>query len=49
MTNSKPNTESWNVADEKVDEIAWWNRVPPVIMWTEQEFIDLDNWHNSVK
>ena len=49
VTNSKPNTESWNVADEKVDEIAWWNRVPPVIMWTEQEFIDLDNWHNSVK
>ena len=49
VTNSKPNAESWNVADEKVDEIAWWNRVPPVIMWTEQEFIDLDNWHNSVK
>ena len=49
VTNSEPNTESWNVADEKVDEIAWWNRVPPVIMWTEQEFIDLDNWHNSVK
>jgi 8-oxo-dGTP diphosphatase len=49
VTNSKPNSDSWNVTDEKVDEIAWWNCVPPVIMWAEQEFIDLDNWHNSVK
>ena len=49
ITNSIPQSESWNIADDKVDEIAWWNSVPPVIKWTEQEFVDLDNWCSSIK
>ena len=49
VTNSIPQSESWNIADDKVYEIAWWNSVPPVIEWSEQEFIDLDNWYSSIK
>lgn len=49
ITNSIPQSESWNIADDKVDEIAWWNSVPPVIKWSEQEFVDLDNWCSSIK
>ena len=49
ITNYIPQSESWNIADDKVDEIAWWNSVPPVIKWTEQEFVDLDNWCSSIK
>tara|TARA_B100000963_G_C22636015_1_gene677664 strand:- start:3130 stop:3528 length:399 start_codon:yes stop_codon:yes gene_type:complete len=49
VTTSKPKSESWNIADEKVDEVAWWNSVPPVVMWTEQEFVELDIWRGSIK
>ena len=49
ITKSTPQPSSWTVEDEKVEEIAWWNSVPPVVMWTEQEFIDLDNWHASIR
>ena len=49
ITKSTPQPSSWTVEDEKVEEIAWWNSVPPVVMWTKQEFIDLDNWHASIR
>ena len=49
VTNTIPQSESWNIADDKVDEIAWWNSVPPVIKWPKQEFVDLDNWCSSIK
>ena len=49
VTKNTPQPSSWTVEDEKVEEIAWWDSVPPVIMWTEQEFIDLDNWHASIR
>ncbi|MED5308486.1 MAG: hypothetical protein VYA95_03970, partial [Candidatus Thermoplasmatota archaeon] len=49
VTDLSPSDQSWHISDDKVDEIAWWNEVPPVIMWTEQEFLDLDNWKSSLK
>lgn len=49
VTNNIPRPGSWTVEDEKVEEIAWWDSVPPVVMWTQQEFIDLDNWHASIR
>ena len=47
VTIEKPHGESWQVNDSKVEEIRWWGCVPPVITWTEQEFIDLDNWYSN--
>ena len=47
VTTEKPHQESWQVTDSKVEEIRWWDCVPPVITWTKQEFIDLDNWYTS--
>ena len=47
VTTEKPHEDSWRVTDSKVEEIRWWETVPPVITWTKQEFIDLDNWYTS--
>ena len=47
VTTEKPHQESWQVTDSKVEEIRWWDSVPPVITWTKQEIIDLDNWYTS--
>ena len=47
VTIEKPHQQSWQVDDSKVEEIRWWDSVPPVITWTEQEFIDLDNWNSN--
>ena len=44
VTDAKPSSKRWEVDDSKVEEIGWWSEVPPVIMWTKQEFIDLDEW-----
>ena len=49
VTDLSPSDKSWHISDDKVDEVAWWSEVPPVIMWTEQEFLDLDNWNLSLK
>ena len=46
-SNEIPKSTSWSVDDHNVSEIRWWQEVPPVIMWTTQEFIDLDKWFNS--
>ena len=48
-TKSKPNSDIWNVADSNVEQVAWWSRVPPTVTWTEQEFIDLDDWTCTVR
>lgn len=48
-TDSQPQTDAWFIADDKVERVAWWSEVPPVIRWTKQEFIDLDDWASAVK
>ncbi|MBT4920102.1 MAG: NUDIX domain-containing protein [Euryarchaeota archaeon] len=48
VTIEKPHQKSWQVNDLKVEEIKWWDSVPPVITWTKQEFIDLDNWYSNL-
>ena len=47
VTTEKPHQHNWQVNDSKVEEIRWWDSVPPVINWTKQEFIDLDNWYSN--
>jgi len=32
---------AWSVEDEKVAAVKWWDKVPPVIEWTQEEFEDL--------
>ena len=36
---------AWSVEDSHVVEVRWWEEVPPLIEWTEQEFVDLSSWH----
>jgi len=48
-TKSNPTQQAWNISDEKVEQVAWWSDVPPVVKWTTQEFIDLDNWVKELK
>lgn len=36
---------AWSVEDSNVVEVRWWEEVPPLIEWTEQEFVDLSSWH----
>ena len=31
----------WTVQDRKVTEVRWWNRTPPVVTWTPEEFLEL--------
>lgn len=31
----------WTVEDSKVTEVRWWDRTPPVISWTPEEFEEL--------
>ena len=38
-------TNAWSVEDSNVVEVRWWEEVPPLIEWTEQEFVDLSSWH----
>lgn len=38
-------TNAWSVEDSNVIEVRWWEEVPPLIEWTEQEFVDLSSWH----
>ena len=40
---------SWVTDDDKVEEVGWWSIVPPVITWTKQEFLDLDEWISNIK
>ena len=40
-------TKAWSVSDSNVVQVRWWDKVPPLIEWTEQEFIDLSNWHTE--
>jgi 8-oxo-dGTP diphosphatase len=47
VTTEKPHQHNWQVNDSKVEEIRWWASVPPVITWTKQEFIDLDDWYTN--
>tara|TARA_B110001452_G_scaffold146949_1_gene122218 strand:- start:6772 stop:7182 length:411 start_codon:yes stop_codon:yes gene_type:complete len=44
-----PPTEksSWTVRDEKVTAVKWWEKTPPVIEWTEEEFEDLANYFSN--
>jgi len=34
----------WNVRDEKVSNVKWWDEVPPLKEWTVEEFTDLSKW-----
>tara|TARA_B110000211_G_C14018867_1_gene526668 strand:+ start:568 stop:984 length:417 start_codon:yes stop_codon:yes gene_type:complete len=36
--------EHWNVADDKVRLVQWWNQIPPLKEWTREEFMDLTEW-----
>ena len=38
-------THTWSVGDSNVVQVRWWDEVPPLIEWTEQEFVDLSSWH----
>ena len=38
-------TQAWSVRDSNVVQVRWWNEVPPLIEWTEEEFVDLSSWH----
>ena len=38
---------SWTVEDRSVKMIQWWKNVPPVTMWTHQEFIELNAIFNT--
>ena len=40
-------TSAWSVEDEKVTAVKWWNKVPPVIEWTKEEFEDLSLYFSS--
>ena len=48
VTESIPSTDMWETDDKNVEQIGWWNRIPPVVKWTKQEFIDLDRWVSSL-
>ena len=34
----------WNVRDDKVSNVKWWDEVPPLKEWTVEEFTDLSKW-----
>jgi|TARA_B110000881_G_scaffold132398_1_gene116480 8-oxo-dGTP pyrophosphatase MutT (NUDIX family) len=36
--------QNWEVADEKVRLVQWWNEIPPLKEWTTEEFTDLTHW-----
>jgi len=38
----------WNVSDDKVRSVKWWNEIPPLIEWTREEFSDLSEWCSSL-
>lgn len=40
MVNSSE-SKSWTVDDDKVLDVQWWSKIPPLIKWTEEEFTDL--------
>ena len=48
-TDSIPCPDYWVTDDDKVEEVGWWSIVPPVITWTKQEFLDLDEWISNIK
>ena len=39
--------ERWSVDDENVASVQWWSEIPPVIMWTKEEFEDLAEFFSS--
>jgi 8-oxo-dGTP diphosphatase len=36
--------QNWEVADEKVRLVQWWDEIPPLKEWTHEEFTDLTQW-----
>lgn len=38
-------SKGWKVADSNVVQVRWWDEVPPLTQWTEEEFTDLSAWH----
>lgn len=38
----------WNVSDDKVGLVKWWNEIPPLKEWTREEFTDLTEWCSSL-
>ena len=48
-TDSIPCPDHWVTEDDKVEEVGWWSIVPPVVTWTKQEFVDLDEWVSNIK
>ena len=38
---------NWQVNDEKVSSVNWWKDVPPVKVWTVEEFEDLARHFSS--
>ena len=48
-TDSIPCPDHWVTEDDKVEEVGWWSIVPPVVTWTKQEFVDIDEWVSNIK
>ena len=40
--------QNWEVADEKVRLVQWWNEIPPLKEWTREEFTDLTEWCSNL-
>jgi len=36
--------QNWKVEDEKVQRVQWWDSIPPLKEWTQEEFADLTKW-----
>jgi len=40
--------QNWEVADEKVRLVQWWDETPPLKEWTTEEFTDLTRWCSNL-
>ena len=42
------NRQIWNVSDDKVQRVKWWDTIPPLKQWTHEEFTDLSEWCSNL-
>ena len=40
--------KNWEVDDEKVRLVQWWDEIPPLKEWTREEFTDLTEWCSNL-
>lgn len=41
-------SQEWNVNDDNVRLVKWWDEIPPLREWTREEFTDLTEWCSSL-